>query len=469
MTRSLHAFVPAWIAITLLACASMRASALPPEDPSAGQPQAPARPTVQADAERIPVGNSPTRGRADAMVTVVEFGDFQCPFCTRAEPTIDTLRERYGNDLRLVWKNVPLPNHPNAMTAAEAAMEVYAQRGADAFFRFHDLLFAHQDSLGRDELLQYAQALGVDTARFTQALDAHTHLPEIERDMALATQLGVDGTPVFYVNGTLIAGARPLSTFVSVIEAVVARARTIASRDQVYATMVLDPVPAPPEPPRARARRRRPEPDLTVRHRVPIEGAPSAGRDTALVTIVEFSDFECPYCAAAEPTIASLRQRYGHELRIVWRDLPSGRHPNAHLAAEAAREAFAQRGSTAFFRFHDALFAHQTDPGGLERVALQEYAREGGLDLVRFRNALDGHVHNPSIEQDRALGDALGIDGTPTFFVNGMRIVGARPESEFVELIDREMAYAREAIAHGATRAGVYDAVTGQGARAAVY
>ena len=95
-----------------------------------------------AKAYRVPTDLRPQVGPDDALVTIVEFSDFQCPFCSRVEPTIQALRRRYGNDLRVVWRNGPLPFHDHAQLAAEAAMEAYAQRGHDGFWHFHDALFA---------------------------------------------------------------------------------------------------------------------------------------------------------------------------------------------------------------------------------------------------------------------------------------------------------------------------------------
>lgn len=100
---------------------------------------------------KVPVGRSPVRGKADAPITIVEFSDFQCPFCKRAEPTIDEVRRTYGDKVRVVWKDEPLPFHPRATPAAELARFAYAKKGQDGFWKVHDALFASQPKLEDSE------------------------------------------------------------------------------------------------------------------------------------------------------------------------------------------------------------------------------------------------------------------------------------------------------------------------------
>ncbi len=203
------------------------------------------------DSTRIPVGVSPVRGRADALVTVVVFGDYQDPFCRVAAGRLNALRERYGDDLRVVWKDFPLPYHDNAMSAAEAARAVYEQGGPSAFWSFHEMLLDNQSNLSRDDLERYAARVGVDLGSFRAALDAHAHRPRIEADMALARQLGVPSPPHLFINGTSLIRTRGES-LATAVDAVLARARSIEPRIHAYEAMVADPV-ALPDPPVAPA------------------------------------------------------------------------------------------------------------------------------------------------------------------------------------------------------------------------
>jgi Na+/H+ antiporter NhaA len=144
------------------------------------------------------------------------------------------------------------------------------------------------------------------------------------------------------------------------------------------------------------------------------------GADDALVTLVEYGDFECPYCGQAEPVVRELLASFGDDLRYVWRHLPlNDVHSEAQLAAEAS-EAAAAQGS--FWEFYDALLAHQ---GTLAPLELRRHAQELALDVERFWSELRHHEHAPRVAEDVASADASGVSGTPTFFVNGRRHHGA--------------------------------------------
>jgi Na+/H+ antiporter NhaA len=144
------------------------------------------------------------------------------------------------------------------------------------------------------------------------------------------------------------------------------------------------------------------------------------GPDDALVTLLEYGDFECPYCGRAESVVRELLPSFGDDLRYVWRHLPlNDVHTHAQLAAEAAEAASAQG---RFWEFYDALFAHQ---GALSPRDLAGYAEDLGLDVERFSSELRHHEYTPRVAEDVAGADASGVSGTPTFFINGRRHQGA--------------------------------------------
>ena len=152
--------------------------------------------------------------------------DFQCPFCSRVLPTIEQVLARYPNDVLIEWHDYPLPFHPNAMPAAEGGREAMAQLGAAGFWRYHDLVFANQRALERADLERYAQQAGLDLARFRTALGQHTHAAAIRADVLAADSTGASiGTPAFFINGQLLAGAQPFAEFARVIDAELARPR----------------------------------------------------------------------------------------------------------------------------------------------------------------------------------------------------------------------------------------------------
>ncbi|MDB4931209.1 MAG: Periplasmic thiol disulfide interchange protein DsbA [Myxococcaceae bacterium] len=435
----------------------VRAPAGPAAAEASTSPSGPA----MLDAARIPVGTSPVLGSSNALVTIVMFGDFQCPFCARVEDTLRQVRQHYGNEVRVVWKNGPLPFHSNAGPAAEAAMEAFAQGGHARFWQMHALLYQNQQNLDIATLERLAGQVGLNMARFRTAMSSHTHVASIERDKALAQAVGAQGTPNFFINGTQVTGAQPLDQFKIVIDQVLARARTIRPRQRVYAEMVADPFHEP-EP--YDAHRELPydihrgcgEVDPTQVLRVPVGGSPVEGPSTALVTMVIFADFQCPFCVRVRATIAQLRTRYGDDLRVVWKNEPQPFHDRARPAAELAMDAFTQRGNAGFWEMRDLLLGHEQS---LESADLDAHVRRAHLDVAGYHAAIAAHAHDAAINADHALARRLEAICTPHFFINGRRLVGAQPEEAFVRLIDEVKTRAEEFLqTHpGTTRANLYE------------
>jgi protein-disulfide isomerase len=168
-------------------------------------------------------------------------------------------------------------------------------------------------------------------------------------------------------------------------------------------------------------------------------GHPSSGAPSAPVTIIEFSDFQCPFCRAAESSLKQVRDKYGAQVKLVYMDFPLGFHPHAMDAARAARCAADQN---KFWQFHDALFLDQRklDPDNLKQTAAKV-----GLDSTKFNACFASERHDAGIRQDIAEGNSLGVTGTPTFFINGRQLVGAQPPPKFNEVIDEELAHAKTA------------------------
>jgi protein-disulfide isomerase len=169
----------------------------------------------------VPVAGAPARGPARASITIVEFADFECPFCARAEVTLRALELAHPGDLRVVYKNLPLPMHPHARLAAKAALAADAQ---GRFWEFHDRLYAQLgrrgEALDRAMLERIAADLQLDGARFSRDLGDPALEGRIAGDEKDAAALGVEGTPTFFVNGRRISGAYPIAVF----EAVIAKA-----------------------------------------------------------------------------------------------------------------------------------------------------------------------------------------------------------------------------------------------------
>ncbi|HEY2412332.1 MAG TPA: thioredoxin domain-containing protein [Pirellulaceae bacterium] len=179
----------------------------------------------QPERRHIPLAGV-AKGSANSPITIVEFADFQCPFCGRATATIDQVFKEYLGQVRFYVRHSPLPFHPDASPAAEAALAAEEQ---GKFWHMHDKLMANQRSLAREDLEAYAREIGLDMAKFTQALDAQAYRTRIEKDVALAEQVGARGTPTFYINGRMLSGAQPIEAFKAVIDEELARAQKLVA------------------------------------------------------------------------------------------------------------------------------------------------------------------------------------------------------------------------------------------------
>ena len=156
----------------------------------------------------------PTKGPVDAPIEIVEFSDFQCPFCERATATLAQLVDRYGDQVRFVYKDYPLPNHENAFKAAEAGNCANEQ---GKFWELHDKMFATQSALGVASLKAYAEEFGMDAAAFSTCLDSGKYAGEVQRDLAVGQGYGVSSTPTIFINGRLVTGAVPFDVFDQII------------------------------------------------------------------------------------------------------------------------------------------------------------------------------------------------------------------------------------------------------------
>ena len=390
----------------------------------------------------VPVSSDdPSWGSRDALVTIVQFSDFQCPFCSRVEDTMKKVRDTYGPDaIRIVWKNAPLPFHPNAKPAAEAARGVFAIAGRRAFWKFHDLAFKNQQQLGADSYEAWAKQAGVadrDVAKLKDGLAAHTWAAKVEADTELGTKSGVRGTPAAFVNGVLVSGAQPFDAFKKVIDEQLEKAKAKVAagtpKASVYSELSQENAKSAP-PPKEEAGE--PAEDTKTVYKVPLTGAPALGLATAPVTIVAFSDYQCPFCKRAEDTIKQVRDAYGDKVRIVWRDAPLPFHPHALPAAKLAREARAEKGDAAFWQAHDKIFASAP---ALEDSDLVHIGEELKLDPKKVAAALAADSFAKPLADDKNLGESLQVNGTPAFFINGRRLVGAQPVDQFKKIIDEEL------------------------------
>ena len=180
---------------------------------------------VLIDAPRQDVAvaaDDPAIGPANAPVTLIEFSDFQCPFCQRVEPTLKQIQAKYGDRVRIVWKDFPLVQiHPQAFDAAQAGN---CAREQGKFWEYKDRLFTNQSALQTDALKQYAPAAGLDAQKFNACLDSGKFAPKVQAALEAGGRLGIASTPTTFINGRALAGAQPLEAFVAIIDEELERA-----------------------------------------------------------------------------------------------------------------------------------------------------------------------------------------------------------------------------------------------------
>jgi protein-disulfide isomerase len=166
---------------------------------------------------RLGLDTGPSRGPANAPVTIIVFQDLMCKYCTQALGTIDQLFDEYPGKLRLVVKQLPV--HKEARLAAEASLAADAQ---GKFWELHDIMAAHEDDLSRDAIVEYARQGGLDVPKLAAALDRHTYAEALAKEMAAAKEIGVNATPEFLINGEDVQGLRPIEAFRASIDAALA-------------------------------------------------------------------------------------------------------------------------------------------------------------------------------------------------------------------------------------------------------
>lgn len=375
--------------------------------------QAPAQSPRSAPADsgalKLKLSETEMNGPDQAPLTLTEYSDFFCPYCSRVAPAMDRLMEEFPGKIRRIFRHYPLPFHTGAERVHEAS-ECAREQGK--FWAFHHYVFSNMREVKHPDFLnQAAQAVSLDREAFKSCAESRKYESKVKQDIEEGSAKGVRGTPAAFINDFMISGAVPYETF------------------QTAAEHFLD--PKKPLPQVQGGKRDEPRPPVQFSD---LEGKPSQGDKNALVTIVEFSDFHCPFCARTHPTIQKILQNYEGKVRLVWRHFPLPMHQGAdqtHAASGCAKE------QNKFWIYHDKIFENQ---GRLSQPdILNQLAQEAGLDLKAFQACLEKPESLENVRRDIASGQALGVQGTPTFFINGVWFVGAQPYEAFDRAIQEAL------------------------------
>lgn len=188
--------------------------------PSPSRPSRPSGPDRGKEYD-VDLTGAPVQGPDDAAVTIVEFSDFQCPFCNRVTPTLAKIRDTYGDQVRIAFKHMPLSIHPQAPQAHAAAEAAHRQ---GKFWEMHDRIFQNQRDLSIATLEAHARAIGLDMEQYARDVADASVKQKIDRDMSQASKLGVTGTPSFFINGRYLSGAQPFENFKRLIDEAIEKA-----------------------------------------------------------------------------------------------------------------------------------------------------------------------------------------------------------------------------------------------------
>ena len=306
--------------------------------------------------------------------------------------------EEYKGKVRVVWRDLPLPFHPNAMPAAIAARAAGEQ---GKFWEMHDKLFANQQQLDRADLEKYAQELGLNMGKFKAALDSaqgqgrrsRPTRPRAARSAPAARPRSSSTASSCRARSRSRRSRPKIDEELKIAEALVAKGTPKA---KVYEALMKDAKSEVPAAPAAAPARRGQGPrggHQGLRGRRPVT-RPSKGPKNAPLQVIVFSDFQCPFCRRVEPTLAQMEKEYAGKVRVVWKNYPLPFHNNAEPAAEAAMAAHAQG---KFWEMHDKLFENSS---ALERADLEKYAagprpRHGQVQGRPRRGEVQGRRSRP--------------------------------------------------------------------------
>jgi protein-disulfide isomerase len=325
-----------------------------------------------------------------AEVTIEVFSDFQCPYCKQFAPAVREIESKgiEGIKTTVEFKNFPLSFHPFAQLAAQAAIAAGEQ---GKFWEMHDLLFANQPALARNDLLKYARDLKLDTVRFEKDLDSERIKKLVAAEKADGEAKKVQGTPTFFVNGQEFSGTKSTGELTALVRADVGR--RIAMSELTDALMSKGPAGAP-------------------------------------VTIEFFADLESPVSRSADYVLEELMAQYPGAVRLQFRNYPLSFHPQAGLVHDAAMTA-AREGH--FWEMANYVFDHQESVREQDLIA---YAGRLGMDQVKFAETVHSHRYTARVDADLADGFQRGVRGSPVIFVNGKRIDGVPSLQTLTEYVE---------------------------------
>ena len=360
----------------------------------------------------------PFKGPAQAPVVLEIYSDFLCPFSHRFFGTAQQISAQYPDQVRVVFRHFPLPMHEGSHLMSEASICAQEQ---GKFWEYHDKMMSG-DPLKRDKgaLKQLAQELGLDAQKFQTCLDSGKYVSQVDRDIARGGKAGVQGTPSYLINGRLSVGANPLEAIKPLID-------WYLKPEGAY------PGQKPPTPSQQGPGQQAPAQDPNLIHTFDpqwLNSGPSQGPEKAPITVVEFFDYNCPFCQKGSATVDELVKRHEGKMRVIPKNFPLPMHPNALKTAEALMCADKQG---KYWQYRQEVFGEYWSKNAPDD--LKAIAKKTGLKEKDFDACMDSDATKDLIAKDQQVGVVQGVQGTPGFFVNGKFINGAMPIESFEAIV----------------------------------
>lgn len=415
-------------------------------------------PSTAVDSQPIPMGFTPEgrpyKGNLDAAVVIEEFSDYQCPYCARwASQTLPTLTQNQiaNGEAVLIYYDFPINTHPQAAAAANAA-RCAGEQDIAAYWQMHDILFTRTNEWSNPNanatFIRFGQELQLpDQAEYESCVLSNRYEDAVEADYAYGVSRNVSSTPTFFLNEQILVGAHPVDVFAQAISMILNGETLAAAQQPSAANEIVMPTPVA----------------------VPVTASDvafAAGDPNAPVQIVEYTDYQCPFCQYhAVNTLPQILANMIDNGRVhyVIKDLPLDQiHPNARIAAKAARCAGEQ---DAYLAMHDALFTQQEvwqnqDDSNI-RQTFAQLASDLMLNTYTFNTCLNDTTHDVAIQANLTEAFGYSINSTPTFFVNGYMLRGAQ---EF-EVFDQVVGWAENGELEAQIEANIKAAVAAQQAQ----
>ena len=394
-------------------------------------------PAVSQDIYKVEVpAHAPIWGAEDATVTMVLFDDFECPFCARLYATYEQLKKDYEGKVRIAFINHPLGFHKKAKEAASLAAAAHKQ---GKFWEVYSFLFTKQKEWNRvPDFKEWLESHKAEIPADWETLKKDMESKEIEKivdeDSKIAAALGVRGTPASFVNGRFISGALPIDSFKKVIDEELKKAEGKNLKgDALYREIIKDGKPAV-----AKTNGNKDEKeDPNKVYQIKLTGNEAVkGSKNPKVTIIEFSDFQCPFCSKAFSTVESVVAKYKGDVQVVYKNFPLSFHKEAKPAALVAYAVKKLYGDEKFFQFAAILYSKQNDWKKNPEEKFEGYVKEIGADWGKVKAEAEKPGTEAAVSDDIREAGNLNIRSVPAFFVNGKKVSGAKPAEFFESMIE---------------------------------